>query len=98
VQRDVTRDGLPDGTHALVACAYFLDRGLWRALREAVAPGGVVAFETFTLRHVEATAGAFPRAYALEPGELPAAFAGFDVLVHEGADAEVERLVARCPA
>jgi len=73
-------EGLPAGTFDVVTCTHFLDRSLWPALREAVAPGGLLLFQTFTAEHAERTG--FPRRYCLDTGELLREVASFEVLRH----------------
>jgi 2-polyprenyl-3-methyl-5-hydroxy-6-metoxy-1,4-benzoquinol methylase len=94
-RRDVSAEGLPEGDFDLVVVIGFLDRTLFPALREKVRPGGLLFFETFTRAHSEATG--FPRAYCLEPGELLAAFEGWETLRHVEERAR-ESLLARRPA
>jgi 2-polyprenyl-3-methyl-5-hydroxy-6-metoxy-1,4-benzoquinol methylase len=98
LRRDLARDGLPEGAFDLVVVVDFLDRGLFPALREAVAPGGAVFYQTFTVEQSEATG--FRREFCLEDGELLAAFAGFEVLAHEQGEFDgrfQESLLARRP-
>jgi SAM-dependent methyltransferase len=61
---------------------FYLQRSLMPELRRLVRPGGVAVVRTFS------RAGNFPGgpgnpAFALDPGELPALFAGWEVLLHE---------------
>ena len=65
-------------------------------MARAVAPGGVVIFETFTAAHAERTG--FRREYCLDPGELLRELSGFHVLAyreHEVDGAELAGIVAR---
>lgn len=96
---DLTMSSLPPGRFELVVVARYLQRDLFDRLREAVVPGGVVIYETFTVR--QRTLGVGPRSphHLLEPGELNARFDGFDILFCEevAAPEAVARLVARKP-
>lgn len=95
-RRDVEREGLPPGQFDLVVVVNFLDRTLFPALREAVAPGGAIFYETFTLRESEARG--FREEFCLREGELLAAFEGFEPLAHEDGELEGrfrESLLAR---
>jgi SAM-dependent methyltransferase len=103
IQADLLHFPLPAGRYAVVVNTRYLERALFAALRAAVAPGGVIVFETF-LRE-QARLG-HPRnpAFLLEPGELRAAFVGFETLVDEegcfeecGGPAYLARLIARRP-
>ncbi len=80
----------------------FLERALLARLAAALAPGGLLIYETFT--RAQALAGGKPRdpRWLLEPGELAAAFAGeLDILATREGEAEpgrhVASLVARRP-
>jgi SAM-dependent methyltransferase len=105
VVHDIERvDDLPPGGGPYdLACVFrYLHRPLWPALRDAVRPGGYVAYETFHDRNLKT--GRSPRNpdHLLRTGELADAFAGFEILI--AADA-VERdgryfshILARRPA
>jgi len=94
---DLTRCALPLARFDLVVVSRYLQRNLFEDLRAAVAPGGVVIYETFTI--AQRATGRPPHSpdHLLEPGELRQRFYGFDVLFYEEADAPdaVARLVAR---
>lgn len=88
----------PSGSFGAVICTHFLHRPSWPRLREAVAPGGLLIFQTFTAAHAARTG--FPRAYCLDDGELLGELGGFEILEHEIAgapDREVESVIARRP-
>jgi len=96
---DLTRAALPPRWFDLVLVTRYLDRRRFDALRETVVPGGIVIYETFTIHQRELGWGPTSPEHLLEPGELRAAFEGFDVLHDEEVrDPEaVARLVARRP-
>lgn len=81
---DVTTWPLPAGRYELVVVVSFLERGLFPALRAAVAPGGALLMETFLSgqeRHGHPT----NPAYLLAPGELADTCRGWPILAaHEG--------------
>ncbi len=52
------------------ADCYFLERSILRRLGEALAPGGLLVFETFTREHVDVLGRRMNSAYLLEPNEL----------------------------
>jgi 2-polyprenyl-3-methyl-5-hydroxy-6-metoxy-1,4-benzoquinol methylase len=95
-------EGLPAGLgeFEVVLCRHFHQPSLWPALRAALAPGGVVVFETLT-RLNEGTGVTAPSArYLVVPGEILGAAEGLEVLLHDEALHEgrhVARLVARRP-
>jgi tellurite methyltransferase len=94
---DLTQHPLPRGWFDLVLVARYLQRDLFSDLRAAVAPGGIVIYETFTTN--QRALGRPPTSpdHLLEPGELRRRFDGFEVLFYEEllAPEAVARLVAR---
>jgi SAM-dependent methyltransferase len=87
-----------EGEYDLVCDFYFLHRPLFAQVRQAVRPGGLFAAALHLRR---GDTGRF----LLEPGELRAAFHGWEILVdREGASAQpghrhaVAELIARKPA
>jgi len=88
----------------VVLVFYFLDRGLCPRLAEALRPGGLLFFETFTI--VQLSLGWGPRdpRHLLHPGELPRLFPYLQPLLYrEGLDTRsphpkaVASLIARRP-
>jgi 2-polyprenyl-3-methyl-5-hydroxy-6-metoxy-1,4-benzoquinol methylase len=94
---DLTQHALPRGRFDLVLVARYLQRDLFPALRAAVAPGGIVVYETFTTN--QRALGRPPTSpdHLLEPGELRWEFDGFELLFYEEllAPEAVARVVAR---
>ena len=70
---------LGDGAFDLVLVTNYLHRPLMPALRRAVAPGGVLIYETFTLAQAARGRPANP-AFLLAPGELPRLVAPLEVV------------------
>jgi tellurite methyltransferase len=77
----------------------YLDRNLFRRLCDALSPGGILVYETFTIAQM---AMGHPRnpLYLLQPDELRQAFAHLDILhyaedLHDGA--HTAQLIARKP-
>jgi SAM-dependent methyltransferase len=94
---DLTRYPLPRGRFDLVVVCHYLQRDLFPALLDAVVPGGIVLYETFTTRQRELGRRPTSPDHLLEPGELRERFDGFDRLFYEevaAADA-VARIAAR---
>jgi SAM-dependent methyltransferase len=79
-----TSNGIPvrAGSCSAILVFCFLFRPLAPAICEALAPGGLLLYETFTV-HQPAT-GHSPRnrAFLLEDGELPALFPELEILRH----------------
>jgi len=98
---DVTMWPLPS-RYALVVVVNFLARDLFAALRAAVAPGGVLLYETH--RRDAHAAPAMRPEFLLAPGELDELCYGWDVLlrhedtsVHEGKRVARTGILARRP-
>jgi rhodanese-related sulfurtransferase len=84
IECDLERDRppLPEGRYALICCFRFLDRSLPARIVRALAPGGVVVYETF--RAGQERFGKPKRGqFLLRSGELASAFAGLQVLHSE---------------
>jgi len=94
---DLTQHPLPRGRFDLVVVCRYLQRDLFPALRDAVVPGGIVIYETFTTH--QRALGRRPTSpdHLLEPGELRQRFAGFELLFDEEvlAPDALARVVAR---
>ncbi|GAC1564028.1 MAG: methyltransferase domain-containing protein [Herpetosiphon sp.] len=82
---------------------FYLDRLLWPLYANVLKPGGILLFETYTLEYLEIRPTFNPR-FLLQPGELRAAFHGWDVLSYaeggrdrSGMPRPTARLVARRP-
>jgi hypothetical protein len=73
------------------------------AIARALAPGGLLIYETFTTRQRALGTGPRNPAFLLEPGELRALCSGLEILEYwEGAtagreSAQLARVVARAP-
>jgi SAM-dependent methyltransferase len=74
---------LPRAQFDVIVVARYLQRDLFTALREAVVPGGVVIYETFTVEQRRHRRGPTSPDHLLAPGELRARFSGFEVLEYE---------------
>lgn len=103
IVQDLERDPtLPHDGYALVIVFRYLQRSLFAALRTAVAPGGLVVYETFHVRNRETSRPPRNPEHLLETEELTRAFEGFEIVIARDA---VERdgrffsqLLARRPA
>lgn len=94
---DLTQHPLPRGRFDVVLVSRYLQRDLFADLRAAVAPGGIVIYETFTTN--QRLLGRPPTSadHLLELGELRRHFEDFDVLFYGevAAPEAMARLVAR---
>ncbi len=96
---DLTRFPLPRERFELIVVSRYLQRDLFPSLNDALTPGGVVLFETFTEAQRRHGRGPTSPDHLLAPGELRARFDTFEVLFYEEVvepDA-VARIVARRP-
>lgn len=94
------------GSVGAIICVNFLDRSIFPAFAEMLAPGGVLLYETFTIGHLDLVArgrahGPRNPAYLLRPNEVLGLVG--PLLVQEHAEATVvdavgERSVARVMA
>lgn len=101
---DLEREPLPAGPYDVIVTMNFLQRDLFGALQGALAPRGLLFYETLGTAHVEQLGRSFNPAYLLERGELLRAFGALEVVAHhEGVAARadglrgVESIVARRP-
>jgi tellurite methyltransferase len=67
----------------LVVNTFFLLREAFPLLRQALRPGGLLLFETFSVLELDELGGDIRREFALEQGELLRAFPDLQVLLHE---------------
>lgn len=73
---------LPAGDFDLVIDFFYLHRPLLPAILRAVSPGGAAVVRTFTSAGPFAGGPGNPD-FVLDPGELLATFAGWEILLHE---------------
>ncbi|MGV0745726.1 class I SAM-dependent methyltransferase [Mycolicibacterium sp. XJ870] len=84
-------DGLPAGPPVdVVLCHRFRDPRLYPAMAERLSPAGILAICALS------EVGAAPGRFRARPGELPAVFAGLDVIAAGEGDGEAW-LLARSP-
>jgi tellurite methyltransferase len=94
---DLTEFPLARERFELIVVTRYLQRDLFPTLSDALTPGGVVLFETFTEAQRGRGRGPTSPDHLLAPGELRARFDAFEVLFYEEVtepDA-VARIVAR---
>jgi tellurite methyltransferase len=96
---DLTVSPLPRATFQAIVVTRYLQRDLFEPIRQAVTPGGIVIYETFTSHQLAFGVGPKSPDHLLEPGELHGRFDGFDVLWYEEVRAPeaVARIVAIRP-
>jgi SAM-dependent methyltransferase len=94
---DLTSYPLPRACFDLVVVTRYLQRDLFGTLQDAVVPGGVVIYETFTVDQRRLGRGPTSPDHLLKPGELRMRFESFDLLAYEEVSEPdaVARLAAR---
>lgn len=102
---DLEREPLPAGPYDVIVTMNFLQRDLLGPLQAALAPGGLLFYETLGTAHVEELGRSFNPDYLLERGELLHAFGALEVVAHHegvvqraGGPRGVESIVARSRA
>lgn len=83
VHADLRSFALRGGSVQVVVNTHFLLRSTFPLILDALTPGGLLVFETFSVDEIDALGGDIRREYALERGELGRVFADLDILLHE---------------
>jgi len=99
VRCDLEGIRLPSEAFQLIVCIRYLDRGLFRQLGRALAPGGALLFETYTKAQLAYADGPRDPDYLLESGELRGAFPELRILFYRELNAGqgIASLLARKP-
>jgi len=94
---DLTEHPLPAARFELVLVTRYLQRDLFPAIRASLVPGGLVLYETFTVRQRALGVGPTSPDHLLQEGELRTYFDDFELLFYEEvlSPEAVARLVAR---
>jgi tellurite methyltransferase len=82
IQTDLEKVHLPSGFFSLIVCVHYLQRSLFAQIERALAPGGMLLFETFTRAQLEFAGGPKSTEYLLDCGELRVAFPGLRLLFY----------------
>jgi tellurite methyltransferase len=82
VQTDLERAALPVNSFALILCVNYLQRTLFSQMERALAPGGMLLFETHTRAQLEFAGGPRNPMFLLDPGELRMAFPSLRLLFY----------------
>jgi 2-polyprenyl-3-methyl-5-hydroxy-6-metoxy-1,4-benzoquinol methylase len=78
---DLAATTLPAATYDVIICFYYLQRSLFSPIIQALKPGGVVVYETYTCEQAQFGHPTNP-AYLLKPNELLRAFNGLRIRVY----------------
>lgn len=90
---------LSNQTFGAVLVFRYLHRPLFDAIQQAIAPGGMIIYQTFTLEQAKLGRPKNPN-FLLKPGELASVFDGWEILHHfEGIEngTEIASIVAIKP-
>jgi len=97
ISADLKTFVFPTCGYDLLVNFFFLQREVFPAMANALNPGGLLMFETYTSHYQAAHKGrSMRREYLLEPGELQASFPGLITLFQEET-AVTDRLIAQKP-
>lgn len=77
---DLTQYQLPVAQYQVVLNFNYLDRALYPSIQQALMPGGVLFFETFTAEQIHTLGGSISPAFVLNPNELLHAFPSLHIL------------------
>jgi SAM-dependent methyltransferase len=91
VQADLESYELAHVAYDIVIDFYYLQRELAPHLMAALRPGGVLVFESFTMKQRRFGWGPQQEEFLLRPGELRSLFPGLEVLAYREGLAESER-------
>ena len=94
---DLTQHPLPRERFDVVLVTRYLQRDLFGSIRDAVVPGGVVLYETFTTDQLALGVGPKSPNHLLKLGELRRSFESFAIEFYEEVRAPeaVARIIAR---
>lgn len=91
IQADLESYALPESEYDVVIDFYYLRRDLAPRLEEALRPGGVLVFESFTTEQRRFGWGPQSDEFLLLPGELPSLFPRLEALEYREGLTESER-------
>jgi tellurite methyltransferase len=99
VQADLTRFALPDHAFSVLICFKYRDPKLFRSIRAALCPGGLLIYETYTIEHLKCGHKSLNPAHLLERNELLHAFGDWEIIFYREAwvGRGVASIVARKP-
>ena len=82
VAADLEHVSLAAESFSVILCVNYLQRSLFAEMEKALAPGGVLLFETYTRAQLEFAGGPRSPEYLLRSGELRTAFPGLQILFY----------------
>lgn len=101
INQDLSKYRIQPGYYDLIVNINYLQRSLYRQIKNGLKPGGILVFENWTTDQLKnKNAQSLPKEYLLERGELKRVFSDFEIIVyHEQNDGKnaVASLIARKP-
>jgi len=99
LQADLEKLRLPKEAYDAILCIRYLQRTLFSQICQALRPGGLLLYETYTLAQLDFEGGPRDPAHLLKEGELRNAFPELDVLFYRElrAGQGIASLVAKKP-
>ncbi len=82
VQADLGNFALPPVAFDVILCFYYRDPKIYGQIRQALRPGGLLIYETYTLDQLRFATGPRNAAHLLEPAELLREFGDWDVILY----------------
>jgi tellurite methyltransferase len=84
VLADLDNNSLKENKYDLILCFNFLERSLFSGIHQALKPGGLIFYETFTVDYLKYSS--FKKEWVLEANELLQAFSDFRILRYQEVD------------
>ena len=84
VLADLDSNSLKENEYDLILCFNFLERSLFSGIHQALKPGGLLFYETFTVDYLKYSN--FKKEWVLEENELLQAFSDFRILRYQEVD------------
>ena len=99
LQADLEAVALPANRYSLIVCVRYLQRSLFPQICQALRPGGMLLFETYTKAQLDFSGGPRDPVHLLNTGELRRAFPELEVVFYRELRAEqgIASLAARKP-
>ena len=96
-QIDLTEAQLPASAFDLVLVFFYLERSLLPQIADALRPGGILIYKTYTREQLKMVGGPTHPMHLLEPNELQGAFSALQIMHYAETtkDKAVAELVAR---
>ena len=99
VQADLGNFALPPAAFDVILGFYYRDPKIYGQIRQALRPGGLLLYETYTLDQLRSATGPRNPTHLLEPAELLRAFGDWNVILYRETwmNRGLASLVARKP-